>query len=52
MVFPKRLVPENLKIAEWLAEISGRNAGIYIREGYEPPYLPKVMECLGAAFRP
>lgn len=52
MVFPERYVPEHLKIAEWLPKIPALHAGIYVREGFEPAYLPKAIECLRAAFEP
>lgn len=52
MVFPERYVPEHLKIAEWLPEIPALYAGIHVREGFEPVYLPKAIECLRAAFEP
>jgi DNA-binding transcriptional LysR family regulator len=52
MVFPERFVPDSLRIADWLPAIPALSAGIYVRDGFEPPYLAQAVECLAAAFKP
>jgi DNA-binding transcriptional LysR family regulator len=52
MVFPERFVPDSLRIADWLPEMPTLDAGIFVREGFEPPYLTKALGCLGDAFKP
>jgi DNA-binding transcriptional LysR family regulator len=52
MVFPERYVPKNLTVADWLPDIPALDAGIYVRDGFEPAYLPSVIECLKVAFKP
>lgn len=52
MVFPERYIPAHLRVAEWLPEIPALEAGIYVREGFEPDYLPTAIACLRTAFEP
>src|SRR5262249_48960081 len=49
MVFPERFVPSSLEVADWLPAIPALEAGIYVREGFEQPYLEKAVECLAKA---
>src|SRR5262249_14368144 len=52
MVFPERFIPKSLKVADWLPAIPPLQAGVYVREGFEPPYLEKAIECIESAFKP